>query len=74
LIVADFRAAIARCDAEQREILERADVLSGAVAAWLVALGLEDWEMEKRLIQAEFCGTVRASPRRDSLARFSARA
>jgi hypothetical protein len=42
-----------RCEAEQREIRERADVRSGLVPAWLVTLGLEDWEMEKRLIEAE---------------------
>ena len=42
-----------RCAAEQEWILNRADVMAGEVPAWLVTLGLEDWEMEKRLILAE---------------------
>lgn len=42
--------ALARCDREIREIQERPDVLTGNVPAWLVTLGIEDWEAEKRLI------------------------
>lgn len=42
---------LARCDREQREISAQAS--SGEMPAWLVTLGLEDWEMEKRLIQEE---------------------
>lgn len=53
-----------RCRAEQNEILTRSDVTSAfcicgervctcpGVKAWLVVLGLEDWECEKRLIEA----------------------
>jgi hypothetical protein len=48
----DRSIALARCDQEMREIRERRDVIAGEVRAWLVVLGLEDWEMEKRLIQA----------------------
>ena len=43
-----------RCEHEQsRYILERPDVVAGEAPAWLVTLGIEDWEMEKRLILAE---------------------
>lgn len=43
---------LARCTAEQDWIRNRADVVAGEAPAWLVTLGLEDWEMEKRLIMA----------------------
>jgi 5-methylcytosine-specific restriction endonuclease McrA len=42
---------IARCDREIDEIRNRADVVAGHCPAWLVTLGLIDWEMEKRLIE-----------------------
>jgi hypothetical protein len=54
---------IERCRAEQDEILNREDVtrslcvcgelvcICPGVKAWLVVLGLEDWECEKRLIE-----------------------
>lgn len=42
---------LARCDAEIAEICNRADVVAGKAPAWLVYLGLSDWEFEKRLIQ-----------------------
>jgi len=38
-------AALARCDREIAEMSVREDC-----PAWLVTLGVEDWEMEKRLI------------------------
>lgn len=41
-----------RCDAEIAEILDRPDVRSGQAPAWLVTLGVNDWEYEKRLITA----------------------
>ena len=53
-----------RCRAEQDEILTRSDVTRAlcvcgelvctcpGVKAWLVTLGMEDWECEKRLIEA----------------------
>lgn len=40
-----------RCEAEQRQL--RADADAGKCKAWLVVLGLEDWEREKRLIEEE---------------------
>ena len=44
---------LARCDREIREIGERADVVAGKAPAWLVTLGVEDWEAEKRLLLAQ---------------------
>jgi hypothetical protein len=44
---------IERCEREQREIQERPDVVAGIMPAWLVVMGIEDWEREKRLIEAE---------------------
>jgi hypothetical protein len=41
-----------RCAREQAEILNRSDVVAGRAPAWLVMLGIEDWECEKRLIEA----------------------
>jgi hypothetical protein len=41
---------VARCVQEQEEILGRANI--SEMPAWLVILGLEDWECEKRLIEA----------------------
>lgn len=46
-------AELARCDREIAEIMERPDVAAGAAPAWLVTLGIEDWEAEKRLIVRE---------------------
>ena len=55
---------IERCRVKQDEILNREDVTRAlcvceelvcvcpGVKAWLVVLGLEDWECEKRLIEA----------------------
>jgi hypothetical protein len=42
-----------RCDREQEEIRNRPDVIAGTVPAYLVVLGLEDWEREKRLIEGQ---------------------
>ncbi len=47
-----MREDLARCDREIREIQERSDVVAGNAPAWLVTLGVEDWEAEKRLILA----------------------
>ncbi len=41
---------LARCDREIAEIRERPDVVAGIAPAWLVTLGIEDWEAEKRLL------------------------
>ena len=41
---------LARCDREIAEIQARPDVLAGTAPAWLVALGINDWAVEKRLI------------------------
>ena len=55
---------VERCRAEQNEILTRSDVTRAlcvcgelvctcpGIKAWLVVLGLEDWECEKRMIEA----------------------
>ena len=45
--------ALARCDAEIREIQERPDVVAGLAPAWLVTLGIEDWKRERELIVQE---------------------
>lgn len=45
--------SLQRCRAEQEGILSREDVVAGEAPAWLVTLGLEDWEAEKRLICLE---------------------
>ena len=45
--------ALQRCDREIAEILSRPDVLDGSAPAYLVTLGIEDWEREKRLIEVE---------------------
>lgn len=44
---------LARVDRELAEIAARADIAAGQVPAFLVTLGVEDWEMERRLIEAE---------------------
>ena len=44
---------IERCDYEIQEILNRPDVKAGTAPAWLVTLGVCDWEREKRLIEKE---------------------
>lgn len=46
-----FQTEIAICEREQRAIQDRADVREGMAPAWLVTLGMEDWEAEKRLIR-----------------------
>lgn len=47
-----LEARLARCDREIDEIRNRPDVLAGEAPAWLVTLGIEDWETEKRLLKA----------------------
>ena len=46
---------LARCERELLEIRELA--AQGTHQAWLVMLGTEDWEMEKRIIERD--GTAR---------------
>lgn len=48
-----LRDAIARCDREIAEIQARPDVCAGECPAWLVALGINDWLAEKRLLEKE---------------------
>lgn len=45
--------ALARCDAEMAELQAREDVRNGSAPAWLVTLGMTDWELEKRLIERD---------------------
>jgi hypothetical protein len=45
-----LRGALARCDREIAEIRTRADVVAGLAPAWLVTLGIEDWESERRAL------------------------
>lgn len=40
--------ALERCQHEQDEIQRRPDVASGKAPAWLVTLGMEDWEFERQ--------------------------
>lgn len=49
-----LQVALARCDAEIAEIRERPDVVAGLAPAWLVTLGIEDWECEKRLLHEKY--------------------
>lgn len=44
---------LARCDREMAELQARDDIRNGTAPAWLVTLGMTDWEMEKRLIESE---------------------
>ena len=50
-----------RCDAEIAEILSRPDVVAGEVPAYIVTLGIEDWEMEKKLIMREIVSSPKCS-------------
>jgi len=54
----EYAAAVARCDQEIDEISTRPDVLAGQCPAWLVTLGIEDWEREKRLLAAQYEATT----------------
>jgi hypothetical protein len=42
-----------RCDQEIAEIASRPDVVAGEAPAWLVALGVNDWQVERKLIEGE---------------------
>jgi hypothetical protein len=42
-----------RCDREIAEMLNQPEVMAGTAPAWLVALGVSDWQAEKRLIEEE---------------------
>jgi hypothetical protein len=46
-------ADLHRCDLEIARILNEPDVKAGTAPAWLVAMGMCDWELEKRLILKE---------------------
>lgn len=45
-----LESELARCDAEIEEIRTRPDVVAGEAPAWLVHLGISDWETEKSFI------------------------
>lgn len=47
----DREQELSLCARERDEILNRADVLAGEAPAWLVTLGLTDWDAEERLIR-----------------------
>jgi hypothetical protein len=49
----DMESQLARCDREIAEILNLPAVKDGTAPAWLVTLGIEDWEDEKRAILRE---------------------
>ncbi len=53
---------LARCDREITEIQERSDVVAGRAPAWLVTLGVNDWEVERRLILRERAKDSSISP------------
>ena len=44
------REALERCDRETVLIRTRADVVAGLAPAWLVTLGIQDWEAERRIL------------------------
>lgn len=44
------REALARCQREIDEIRTRDDVVAGLAPAWLVTLGIQDWEAERRIL------------------------
>ncbi len=50
----DWAAELARCDREIDEICNRPDVKGNLAPAWLVTLGVNDWETEKRMIEREY--------------------
>jgi hypothetical protein len=53
--VADLvmRRELERCDLEQALIQQRADVLAGTAPAFLVAMGINDWDLERAAILRE---------------------
>lgn len=48
-----MQAELDRCAREIDEILNRPDVVAGLAPAWLVHLGVSDWQLELELIEAE---------------------
>jgi hypothetical protein len=42
-----------RCDAEQVAILNDPAVFAGRVPAWAVVMTIEDWNVERRMIEEE---------------------
>jgi len=48
-----MREALERCAREQAELQARPDAMAGTAPAWLMTLGMEDWEREKELIERE---------------------
>jgi hypothetical protein len=67
LLTEHDRADLARCDREIAEIRNLEAVRSGQTPAWLVMLGIEDWEMEKRLILK---AAAKANRRRADAAKY----
>lgn len=57
----DLIAQIDRCDREIAEIRQRPDVAAGLAPAWLVTLGIEDWEAEKRILLAKLVAKAQSS-------------
>jgi hypothetical protein len=49
----DMESQLARCDREIEAIRNLPSVKDGTAPAWLVTLGIEDWEEEKRAILKE---------------------
>jgi hypothetical protein len=46
----DIARELSVCEQRQSEIMDMPLVMEGHAPAWLVTLGLLDWEMEKELI------------------------
>ena len=63
---------LARCDQEIAEILARPDVIAGRAPAWLVVFGVNDWTVERDLIEREFAASGRSLPRCARIGRTSA--
>jgi hypothetical protein len=53
---------LARCDREIAEIQARPDVVAGTCRAYLPALGVNDWTVERDLIERERASTVLVLP------------
>ncbi len=57
---------LARCDQEIAEILARPDVIAGRAPAWLVVFGVNDWTVERDLIERDFRQLGEQKPRSPS--------
>lgn len=49
----DLQSRLDRCDREIAKIRNMPAVLAGTAPCWLVVLGINDWQYEKRLIEQE---------------------